>query len=212
MNPLQRFSMLLWLLLSHLPPVSTGRLLMPAVFLGGWTALRAAGTPEATAFVWAAVLAQAAQVWGTLPGTVRRQRRVFGQARQTFFRAMTIILGVLAFQIWYADPSVSQRIISTCCAAYAGLMVLGILGDTDILDRFAPVTDDTRVPMSFRHHLLMLYALVAIMVIAVNETLLVLDAPLSTRVATLSLLPVALHYFFEITLRLTCPPLEDDET
>ncbi|QJF50416.1 hypothetical protein [Roseobacter ponti] len=184
---------------------------MPAVFLSGWTALRAAGMPEATAFVWAAVLAQAAQVWGTLPGTVRLQRRVFGQARPAFLRAMTMILGVLAFQIWYADPSFSQRLISIFCAAYAGLMVLGVRGDTDILDRFVPVTDDTRVPMSFRRHLLMLYALVAIMVIAVNETLVVLDTPLNTRVVALSLLPLALHYFFEIALRLSCPPLEDDE-
>ncbi len=63
--------------------------------------------------------------------------------------------------------------------------------------------------MEFRRHLLRLYALTAFLVIVVNESLLAADAPLGMRVAILSVLTVALHYRFEIMLRLTSPSLED---
>lgn len=182
---------------------------MPAVFLSSWTVLQAAHVSDSVAFVWAGVLAQTAQIWSTLPVTVRRQRHAFGRARSAVSWAMAILVCVLSFQIWWSDPWLSQRLVSIYCALYAAIMALGVWGNRDAVNRFAPVSKDTDVPLDFRRHLLMLYALVAILVIVVNETLLALDTPLSTRVVTLSLLPVALHYFFAITLDLTHPPLDD---
>ena len=87
------------------------------------------------------------------------------------------------------------------------MMAFGVWGDRDIMNRTVPVSKDSDVSFGFRRHLLKLYALVAILIIVTNESLLAVDAPLGTRVAVLSLLPMALHYFFETTLRLTCPPL-----
>ena len=211
MNPLRRFSLFLWLLLSHLPPISPGRLLMPAVFLSSWTALQAANVQDSVAFVWAGVLAQAAQVWGNLPVTVWRQRHAFGRARTATNWAVAILICFLAFQIWRSDPWLSQRLVSIYCALYAAIMAVGVWGDRDVVSRFAPMPEDTDVPLEFRRHLLRLYALVAILVVVTNEALLALNTTLSARVVTLSLLPLALHYFFAITLFLTYPPLDDSD-
>lgn len=209
MNPLRRFSLFLWFLLSHLPPVSPGRLLMPLIFLGSWTALQAVHVQDSSAFVWAGVLAQAAQIWSTLPVTVRRHRFTFGRAGYATNRAMAILLCFLSLQIWWSEPWLSQRLVSICCSLYATLMALGVWGDSDIISRFAPVSKDSDAPLDFRRHLLKLCAMVAILVIATNETLMSLDTTLGTRVVTLSKLPIALHYFFAITLLLTHPPLAD---
>ncbi|MDQ2091999.1 hypothetical protein [Marimonas arenosa] len=209
MSPFRRYSLLLWLLLRSIPPVSPGRLLMPAIFLSGWTLLRALEIAEARAFVWAAVLAQAVQVWAVLPISAWHQRRLFGRARRALFAAVAVCFTVLALQVWWADPVFSQRVVTVYCAFYVGAMLAGILGDQLFIDRFVPVSDPQAVPMITRRHLLKLYALVAFLVIVVNETLLAMTAPLGARVAVLALLPIALHIFYEIVLRLTLP-LEDD--
>ena len=211
MDPLHRFSMLVWLLIRQLRPISPGRLLMPAVFLGSWTVLRAAHMPDPVAFVWAGVLAQAAQIWAVLPVTVWHLSHAYGRAHHGANWCMGILLAVLTFQIWCADPWISQRLVSVYCALYASLMALGVWGDSDVLNRYAPMSEDSDVPMHFRRHLLKLYALFAILVIAVNEALLAINAPISTRVIMLSLLPIVVHYLFTITLLLTSPHLDETD-
>ncbi|MHA6268376.1 hypothetical protein ACXYMP_16065 [Aliiroseovarius sp. CAU 1755] len=208
MNPLRRLSLYLWLLLRHLPPVSPGRLLMPGVFIGSWTTFRMSGVSEPVAFVWAGVLAQATHLWAVLPVAVWRQRQAFGSAKSSVRWAVAFYLGTMAFQIWWCEPWMSQRLVSIYCAGYAAMMALGVWGDSDVLDRTVPVSKNTDMPLVFRCHLLMLYAFVAILVLATNETLLVIDATLSSRVVTISLLPIALHYFFHFGLLLTYPPLD----
>lgn len=185
---------------------------MPAVFASSWTILCAVGTPEPIAFVWAGVLAQAAQMWGVMPVKVGRQRHVVGSARNTMCWTVAILLGFLAFQIWWSDPWVSQRLVTVYCALYAAMMAFGAWGDRLIMKLTVPVSKDSDVSFGFRRHILKLYALVAILVIVTNESLLIVDAPLGARVAALSLLPIVLHYFFEITLRLTCPPINERDS
>jgi hypothetical protein len=209
MRPLHRVSLYLWLLLRHLPPVSPGWLVMPVVFVSSWTVLLACHVPQPLAFVWAGVLAQAAQIWATLPVTIWRQRHTFGTARPAVPTAMVMILSVLALQIWWAGPVISQRMVSAYCGLYVLFLASGLRGDRDILNRFTPVDHDTQVPLAFRQHLLRLYILIAMLVLGINETLLAIDAPLGARVATFALMPVVLHYMFEIMLRLTCPPLDE---
>lgn len=209
MNLLRRYSLFLWLLLRSMRSISLGRLLMPAVFVSSWTTLCAVGTPDPIAFVWAGVLAQAAQIWGVLPVAVWRQRHAFGRSRSAVCWAVAILFGFLAFQIWWSDPWVSQRLVSVYCAWYVAMMAFGVWGDHDIMNRTVPVAKDSDVSFGFRRHLLKLYALVAILIIVTNESLMAVDAPLGTRVVVLTLLPMALHYFFEITLLLTCPPVDE---
>jgi hypothetical protein len=211
MDRLRRFSLYLWLTLRHMRPVSLGRLIMPCVFITCWMCLRALEWPEAVAFVWAGALAQVAQIWSALPVTVARQRTVFGRARGSTSWAVTFMIGFLAVQIWWSDPWMSQRLVTCYCALYAFIMALGVWGDTKILDRFAYAPPEANVPLELRRHLLKLYALVAILVILVNEALLLVDAPLNARVTTFALLPIALHFLFSITLLLTAPILDDNE-
>lgn len=182
---------------------------MPAVFVVGWMTFKAVGLPEDLAFVWAGVLAQATHLWAVIPVSVFRQRHAFGRAEQAVTWAVTISFGVLVFQIWWSEPWMSQRVVSIYSAFFAMGMVRGVLGDRDVVNISAPVSNDADAPLEFRRHLLKLYTLAAILIIATNETLIAVDTALSTRVTVLSLLPVVLHYFFEIALRLTHPPLDE---
>ncbi|WP_152563381.1 hypothetical protein [Ruegeria halocynthiae] len=198
MNPLRRFSLYLWILLSNLPPISVGRLLMPVIFLSSWTVLQAAQVSAPVAFVWAGVFAQAAQIWGALPVTTRRHHHTFDFTRSTASWALAIQICVLVIQVWWCEPWLSQKLVTIYCAVYAAVMALGVWGDRDILNRFAPASKDSDVSLEFRRHVLMLSALVVILVIVVNETLLVLNTTLATRVAALSVLPIVLHYFLQL--------------
>ncbi len=187
---------------------------MPAVFLSTWTVLRVAlHTPEPIGFVWAVVIAQAVQLWAVMPVVVwRAQHTSGGSVRETIIWVVVILYGFLAFQIWWSDRWMSQRLVSVYLTLYATTMAFGVWGDRVILNRFVPVSKDSDVPLAFRRHLLKLYAIVAILAIAANETLLAINTPLNSRVVTLSLLPIVLHYFFEVTLRLTYPPLDECDT
>lgn len=190
---------------------------MPIVFISSWTALKALQAPEAVAFVWAAVLAQATQVCHKLPRSIERLNLAFGyaptsiNARSSVIRVLFLPICVLSFQIWCSDPLVSQRVVSVFCALYVVIMALGVRGTGKIIDDFAPAPEESNVPLDFRRHLLVLFALAAILVIATNETLIALDTTLSTRVVTLSILPMALHCFFWIALQLTHPPLDESD-
>ena len=209
MKRLRRLSLLTWLLLRSIPPVPPGRLLMPALFLSAWTVLRAFSVAEVPAFVLAGVLAQTAQLWAVLPVAVWHQRRLFARAGGTAQAALALYLAVIALQLWQMDPAISQRVVTVYCALYVATMLAGILGDRLFLDRFVPVSAPDAVPVVTRRHILKLHALVAVLVIVVNEILLAMAAPLGARVATLALLPVGLHVLFEIALFLTLP-LDDD--
>ena len=170
MNQLRRLSLFLWLVLSHLPPISPGRLLMPAVFLSSWTVLRFLHFPEPAAFVWAGVLAQAAQLCSVLPVTVWRLRKAFGRARTGARWSVAFYFCVFAFQVWLSDPVISQRLVSIICGIYVMVMALGVKGDPAILNYFAPAANEMDVPLNFRRHLLKLYALMAMLVVASNAS------------------------------------------
>lgn len=180
---------------------------MSAVFLGSWTVLQALQISESVAFVWAAVLAQAAQACRNLPGTIRRQHLTLGRKYPPAAWALAVPICVLSVQVWLSDPVVSQRLVSIFCALYIAIMAMGVRGDREIINHVTPVSKESGVSLGFRRHLLMLYALVAILVIATNETLIALDTTLGTRVVVLSILPIAMHGFFWIALQLTHPPL-----
>ena len=204
MRQLRYYSLLLWLLLRSIPPVSPGRLLMPAVFLSCWTVLSASGLGENLAFVASAVLAQLAQVWAGLPGAARREwlRHGSGSATRSVGR---IVFLVLAVQVWWAEPLITQRALTGICAVYVAVMCWGAFGDRGVLDAFARLGPGSGVSLVARKHLLRLYALTGFLVIAVNESLIAMAAPLGARVVALSLLPLVLHVFYEIALRLTWP-------
>ncbi len=200
------------MLIKYSQPISPARLLMSFVFSGSWAGLKLSGVSLPTAFVWAAVCAQGVQIWLVLPPIVRRQRQKTGSARAAVSVVLAIWFGAVAVQVWWSEPWLSQRLLSACCALYAIILMLGIMRDDDVMKYFAPGPNDRQVSPEFRRHLLRLYALAAILVIAVNESLLVTGASLNLTVAILSLMPLILHYIFQMVFLLTSPPLGDDET
>ncbi len=200
---IRRFSILLWFMLRSVPPVSTGRLLMPMVFLSGWNLLHFAEAGEVMAFVWAAVLAQALQLWAVMPHTPMQVKRRFGRARITYLAVLALMLLLIATQVWMADPLFSQRVLTALCVVYALVMLLGLVGDRDVLDSFAPPGDG--LTGAERRHMLRLFAFVAFLVMAVNEGLVLFAVPLAGRVATLALMPILLNFGFGYVFKLTRP-------
>lgn len=200
------------MLIKYAQPIAPAKLLMPFVFSGSWAGLKLSGVSFPIAFVWAAVCAQGVQIWLVLPPIVRRQRQKTGRARVAASVVLTIWFGALVVQVWWSEPWLSQRLLSVFCALYAIILVLGIKRDGDVMKYFAPSPNDRAVSPEFRRRLLQLYALAAIVVIVANESLLVTGASLNLTVAILSLMPLILHYVFQLVFLLTAPPLGDDET
>ncbi len=207
-----RFTLYLWMLIKYSQPIAPARLLMPFVFSVSWAGLKLSGVSFPTAFVWAAVGAQGVHIWLVLLPIVRRQRQKTGSARFAVSVVLAIWFGALVVQVWWSEPWFSQRLLSVCCALYAIILVLGIKRDGDVMIHFAPSPNDRQVSPEFRRRLLRLYALAAALVIVVNESLLVTGASLNLTVAILSLMPLLLHYVFQMVFLLTAPPLGDDET
>ncbi|WP_170764783.1 hypothetical protein [Ruegeria lacuscaerulensis] len=197
--------------MSDLPMIGWRRLFPALVLISVWTALTFLRVPEAKSFVWACVLAQVALIWRILPTTVRRQREVTKDFKTNMRVVLTVWLSVLAVQICFLNPLISHRVVSIYCGLYIILMVCGATGDAIFLDRFAPAAKDSKISIAFRKNILKLQAFVAFLALVVNETLVKIEAPLGARIAAFSLLPIFLYYFFAIALRLTYPPLEEEE-
>lgn len=208
MNRFRLISLKVWLLLRDIPPFRMERLLMSAVFLAGWTVLSLVGVEAKTAFVLSFVLAQMAQIWIGLPRAARDEWRRHGTSSGTQDVSVLIFL-IFAVQVLWAEPWLSQRLLSAACAIWFVTMVMGVRGNQWVLDSFAAVSEPTDVTMIARKHYLKLRALMAFLVLVVNETLMLIDAPLASRVAVLALLPMAIHVLFQVALILTTP-LDDD--
>lgn len=208
MRHFRRYSILLWTLLRSIPPIRMEWLLASAVFLTVWTVFSFSGVDEKLAFVVSFVLAQMAQTWQGLPRAAQDERRRLGSGNGTRNAGIVIYL-LFAVQIWCAEPWLSQRFLTVACALHFVMLVNGVRGNQWVLDTFVAVRKPTDVTMIARKHYLKLRALLAFLAIVVNETLMLIDAPLAARVVALALLPIALHVFFQMALFLTWP-FEDD--
>ena len=208
MDPFRRFSLVTWALLCSIPPLPLKWLVMPVTFLLSWTLLSLLGLGETQAFVLAAVLAQAVQIWVRLPLAVHRVRqRDLGMDGLQL--AGMLLLAMLALQLFWAEPWLCQRILSLACAGLLLMLLTGALGHDGMAETLLPWGEEGEPDERARGHLLKLSALIVILIIAVNEILLRIDAPLDARVATLSLLPLPLHALYWIGAYLSLP-LESD--
>ncbi len=184
---------------------------MPCVFAGSWTLLRVLGFDAAMAFVLAAVFAQTAQVWAVLPGHVRWQCIQLQRPPEALIWAVGAVFVIHVFQVWWAEPWMSQRIVSLVGTLYACAAIMGTRGETRFAERFAPVDQTDPMAQPFQRLLLHLQAGVAATFVVVNETLLFTGPPLEWRVAILSLSPPVLHVGFHIGLWFGCQRLWDEE-
>lgn len=209
MNPFKRFSIYLWFTLKSLPPVSVGRLIMPTSFIVSWSLLSLISINENSAFVWAAVTAQTVQMWIMLPISIRKRPHILRDSPNIFKLTMFLVIATMFLQIMWSEPIVTHRIITVYCLVYGGCTLLGVAGDRDFQDEFAPQNAEKTISLAFRMHILKLRALTIFLILIVNELLVITQTELNTRVAIFAVLPVCLHYFFAIVLRLTHPPFND---
>ena len=190
--------------------MALAKLAMPAVFIGCWTVLWIADILPSVAFVMSAVIAQAAQIWYRLPSLVVRASEQDGNPGRlpTLLTLFMIIL--FSVQVWICDVWLTHRLFTLGIAFYICGSIF-TLCDKETLDQLLPVSDEDGGTIEFRRHLIKLNTLVAFLILAINETLLVTNTPLGTRVVILSLLPVVFHYFYHVILRLTFSPIDDNQ-
>ena len=210
MNPLERWLRWSWVLLSNLRPYPLGRLPLPVAFIGSWTVLALAGVNRDLAFVCAALIGVTANAY---PG-LRLAARSIDRERPnpvTFWVAVAAMLLFACVLVILANPFVLQRFLSIFLTFFAAILTLGILGDRTVLDRFAPLTEGSSLPMPLRKHFLMLRVFAVLFAVACNEALLVVDAALWLRVVALASLPIVMHYLIALAAVLTYPKAEIDD-
>ena len=212
MAPLHRLSQLLWLLVSNLPPVPVGRLVMPSVFLTVWTVLATLNTTPALAFVWATALAAMAHLWFHVPLQLLRMKRRGGTALSVYRSLLALGVGAISAQAALADPWITQRLMTFAGLVFVFAASISVSASDEVVRTVSPTYKNGTVSTQFQRHIFQLRALIAVIFIAVNESLLLLGTPLGTSVVILSLLPIILHYTFWILARLTCPIEDSNET
>ena len=206
MNDIERFFLKLYLMLSNLPHMPLGQMLMPTFFVTGWLVFTVAGAAPEMAFVASATIAVAAQIWFKMPKVFHGTS---GDKSDKVFAGCTVLLmlfALIALSVWMASPTLTQRLLSGYCAVRFLMLCYTIATeDKEFLGHFFPVGDDNQISTETRKHYLKLQVLVVFLFLAVNEALILTDAPLVYRVATLACVPVLLHYFFCIAAWLTVP-------
>lgn len=211
---LKRYSIMLWLVLRFIRPISLNRLMPALVLISLWTLLRQtplqAVMAEHLAFVLAVVTAQIYMLWQNVRPNRSSLLKVTQHHKNVFVWAMSGAFALGLFQIWLANPMFSQRVITAFAGLYAFVMVLGVAGDEEILDRYASDQEGT-APMVVRRHLLKLYALNGLTLLIVNEALISSAAPLDMRIVALSVTPIVVHILHEVTMLLTLPLHGDEE-
>jgi len=207
MQPIERFFRILFLLIKHMPPVSLWRLLMPVVFISSWTILNLFAVMPATAFVYSGVFAASVQVWARLPKAMRRGGPADGVKVATAISVLAVFFPVIALQFWVLDPDFSQRTLSFVYILVC-LMNLWAICDDELAQLWAPIGASEKHLEEVRSHIFKLNILTAVLAIAINESLIAVAAPLGVRVSALAMLPIAMHYFFEATLRLSAPRVD----
>lgn len=94
------------------------------------------------------------------------------------------------------------------------ILPVGFIGAWSVLRGFAvdaPVAFARVAVLAQTFQILKLFALVAFLMLVVNEALIAAQTALHVRVITLSLAPIALHFLFHILLRMTCPRLDEGD-
>lgn len=203
MRAIYFFMLKTWLLLRSLPSVPMRRLAIPVVFVASWYGLRLLGMTDASAFVFGATFAFAAHIWIQIPGAIQRNRQRGSAHRHWAIGVCVLGFGLCALQIWLLNPTITQRVLTGILILYAVGMAWAASGDRDMLDGILSVNPDGPAYLAFRIHYAQLSVLVVILAIVINETLIMIDAPLGARVGVMSVMQVTLFYTFHIVLRLT---------
>lgn len=164
------------------------------------------------AFVWAAALAAMTHLWFHVPLQLLRMKRRGGTALTIYRSLLALAVGAISAQAALADPWITQRLMTFAGLAFVFAASMSVSASDDTVRSLSPTYKNATVSTQFQRHIFQLRALIAVIFIAINESLLLLGTSLGTSVVILSLLPIALHYTFWILARLTCPIEDSNKT
>lgn len=186
-----------------IPPIRARNVLPVIIMLMIWVGLRAVGATENTSFVLAVVVAQAYAIWRNLPQAAHDMAQLQA-GRPGMLRWPVIGLVVLAgLQIWLNDPLLTQRLITAFATFFLIVMVLGVIREGEVLERVTPRNADG-TPEYKVVSLLRVNALVAMMVICVNEVLIAYETP-AIWITVMPVFVLLLHGFYWFIVLLLLP-------
>ncbi len=170
-----------------------------------WVALRQMQLPEEEAFVIVLVIAQAYAVWRNLPTAAASLQAVQRGMHRLLQWPVVVLLILSALQLWVSDPLFSQRLFSGFCVFFLIIMLMGLRREKNLLDRVAPMERFPNQTVK-RISLLRINALIAAIVVSVNETLIVQDS-LVVWISALPVCALIIHgmYWFMVLLVLPTP-------
>lgn len=190
-----------------IPPIRARNILPLIVMLLIWIGLRSVQVGENMAFVLAVVVAQAYAIWRNLPQAAHDMARM-DRGRPGMLRWPVLGLVLLAaVQIWLNDPLLTQRLVSALALFVLVIMVLGVMREGEVLDRITPRGADG-TPQYGVVSLLRVNALVAAMVVCVNEILIASDTP-AVWITVMPIFVLFLHGFYWFIVLMLIPSDQD---
>lgn len=192
-----------------IPPIRPQNLLPVVIMLILWIVLGRMHVPQDQVFVLSVVVAQAYAIWRNLPQAAESIHQTTA-GRTGMLRWPVIILLVLsALQLWLNNPLFTQRGISAVALFLLVVMVLGMIREGDVMARVTPTTAEGEAVYE-TVSLLRVNALVAAMVIAVNE-ILISSESLGVWITVMPIFVLFLHGFYWFMVLMVLPPDSPDE-
>ncbi|MFK7941101.1 MAG: hypothetical protein AB8B82_17105 [Roseovarius sp.] len=188
---------------ASIPPIKPQNLLPIVIMLGIWVVLRTNGIAENAAFVVSVVTAQAYLVWRNLPVAAANLNTVQGPKSRMLSALVGVTFLVALLQLWLGSPLFTQRVLTVLCVFFLVVMVLGILNEREVMDRMKaamPTHGEFTPPVS----LLRVNAMMAALIIAMNEWLIFYESP-AVWITVMPVFMLALHGVYWVMVLSTIP-------
>ncbi|SFO01187.1 hypothetical protein SAMN04487859_11341 [Roseovarius lutimaris] len=204
-----RFSSRLLNATLSIPAIRSQNLLPVVIMLILWIGLGRMSVPQDQVFVLSVVVAQAYAIWRNLPQAAASLHQTTAGRTGLLRWPVVILLMLSAVQLWLNNPLFTQRGISAVALFLLVIMVLGMMREGDVMTRVTPTNADGEEVYE-TVSLLRVNALVAAMVIAVNEILICTES-LGVWITVMPIFVLFLHGFYWFMVLMVLPPEAPDE-
>lgn len=188
---------------ASIPPIKPQNLLPVIIMLGIWVVLRSQNVTEESAFVVSVVTAQAYLVWRNLPIAAANLKQISGPKRRMLYALVGVTFLIALLQLWLGSPLFTQRVLTVLCVFFLMVMLLGILNEREVMDRMnaaMPAQGHYSPPVS----LLRVNAMMAALIIAMNEWLIFYESP-AVWITVMPLFMLVLHGVYWMMVLITLP-------
>lgn len=207
---MKKTSSRLYSVCTSIPPIEAKNLLPVMIMLGLWVILRMQGVPVDPAFVVSVVMAQAYMVWRNLPVAAANLKRMKARKSRMLYWPVGLMLGLAFLQLWLSSPLFTQRMLTVLCTFFLVIMVLGILREKDLMEKVGsaiPEDGNHSAPVS----LLRVNAVMAALIIGVNELLIAFESP-GAWITVMPFFVLVLHGLYWAMVLLTIPDNSQDDS